>query len=357
MDVRKVQRVGSGSLSVSLPKSWTTSNNVKPGSTLHFSPLADGGIALRPHPEMGRPISKPLDHTLHADRATRPGMLAKMLVGCYVMGHERIHVVASDRLSELHQKEIQELTRRTLGLSVIDEDERTHLLHVSVDLKKIRLSKLQKRLSDIITLLYPKALEAAARKMDVDFGEFTDLEREVNQHYWLALRSLFTMQRQLQSNSYFAHQSAMELPGDRIILKGLESSADQINTFIKILELETKNGWKPFDDRIYQRLDAICDRSLNLFNESMEALTERNVEKADLLLYRQPMLLPRVNEFQRWILKHQDTVATTTLAQQYAWSLAWLADLAQTICEISINRSLEHPNRYCHPTSDLPPLL
>ena len=48
LEIRRVQKTGASTMTVSLPKAWVTSNSINPGDSVALTVLPDGTITIDP---------------------------------------------------------------------------------------------------------------------------------------------------------------------------------------------------------------------------------------------------------------------------------------------------------------------
>jgi len=145
METRKLIRLGSTTLVVSLPSSWARRMGLSPGSTVTVEERGDELVIRVPSEAAGR---KPL--TLDADKIPSPVILGKLPSCFYVLGLEDVLI-----RGELGEKQLYSLrlsASRLGGLEVVEEDEGVHvrtLLDVSRISPKAALRQMSITISKI----------------------------------------------------------------------------------------------------------------------------------------------------------------------------------------------------------------
>src|SRR3972149_1306231 len=159
MESRKIQKVGAATLTISLPKAWVSQRNLKKGDQVF---LVEEGKALKVLPsdaaEERRSTSS--DYIIDSDLCDEPGMLERVIVGNYVLGHERIIVRSSLRLRSEHQDEVRRSVRRLIGMGIVEESSSKVVLQCSINPANYPLDTLVKRLYNLGSTMLSEALEA-----------------------------------------------------------------------------------------------------------------------------------------------------------------------------------------------------
>src|SRR5439155_13563291 len=96
VESRKVQKVGTSTLSVSLPKDWAERTGITKGDILLFEDLRDGSLRITPS-ALGLPKAGEAVFVINADLAQDKGMLGRIVVGNYVIGRNHFLVRSKTR--------------------------------------------------------------------------------------------------------------------------------------------------------------------------------------------------------------------------------------------------------------------
>ena len=124
MEPRKVQKVGYSTLSVSLPMAWTKKVGIQKGDLVFISEETDGALRLTTEP--GKTANN-IEYVVDVDRCDNTKLLARVIVGNYVLGRSLIRVQSNRRLMREQIESIREVTHRLLGIGIIEESD-LHLL-------------------------------------------------------------------------------------------------------------------------------------------------------------------------------------------------------------------------------------
>ena len=128
MEPRKVQKVGYSTLSVSLPMNWTKKMEIKKGDLVFLSEENDGALRLTVEP--GKTENNTV-YMVNVDNCDNAEVLARVIVGNYVLGRNVIKVYSNRRLMREQIESIRGVTQRLLGIGIIEESERHLILQCS----------------------------------------------------------------------------------------------------------------------------------------------------------------------------------------------------------------------------------
>ncbi|MBI4416674.1 MAG: phosphate uptake regulator PhoU, partial [Euryarchaeota archaeon] len=131
MESRKVQKVGTSTLTISLPKPWVEKYGLKQGDQVF---MEEEGTYLKVTPAaMAVRAKGSQEWIIDAELCDEPGILHRVIVGNYVLGRERLVIRAAGRLKSDHLREAREAARRLMGMGIIEETASRITLQCSID--------------------------------------------------------------------------------------------------------------------------------------------------------------------------------------------------------------------------------
>src|SRR5271170_1803335 len=88
---RRVLKAGHSSVAVTLPKPWAEAMNLRPGDLIVFDQHDDGSLFLKPAPTEST-ASAGSAYLLEARSFTSPGLLQRLVIGAYRVGHDSVEI-------------------------------------------------------------------------------------------------------------------------------------------------------------------------------------------------------------------------------------------------------------------------
>jgi len=165
METRKVQQVGGGTYTVSIPVHWANEHDVGAGDTAYLYPHSDGSLVVR---WAERDHSALAATTVDVDGGT-PAAAGRALDAAYTAGFKRIELRAADGLGDEQRRAVVDRARTLSGVGVTEEDDSAVVVQGLLDAGdvSIRQSVLQLRFSALS--VHERATAAlAAAAPDVD---------------------------------------------------------------------------------------------------------------------------------------------------------------------------------------------
>ena len=119
MERRKLQQVGGGTYTVSVPKEWAEAQSLSTGSMIHIYPRTDGSLVVRTE-ETERGSLTETDVRIESDDSAA---VKAEFSGAHAAGFDTVSVETSESFTEGERHAIEEATRGLIGMEVTEEGE------------------------------------------------------------------------------------------------------------------------------------------------------------------------------------------------------------------------------------------
>ncbi len=345
MESRKVQKVGVATLTVSLPKDWVGSQNLKKGDQVFI--LREGDTLRVVPPALAQMRERELhEYIVDADACDEEGMLERIIVGNYVLGRERIVVRAAHRLRGDHLEELRRACRRLMGLGIVEEMANRVVLHCSLDPSHYPMESLVKRLYTLGVTMLDEAMEALLTRDPKLAEEAIKREDDADMMYWLIVRLVLSAQQDMALISKLGLESPLNNAGYRVVAAELEAVADDMTSMAQaVLELLKTNAVIPTP--LLRRFKGLSDEVKGLYTHALAALLTRDLRLANNSLVARGKLKEVENELARESLKVVRDAGTLLQIRGILDSLSRTADNAASVAKIAFNRYLERSTPLC----------
>ena len=343
METRKVQKVGYSTLSVSLPMNWTKKMEVKKGDIVFLSEETDGALRLTVDP------GKTDDNTVYmvnVDNCDNSEVLARVIVGNYVLGRNMIKVYSSRRLMREQIESIRRVTQRLLGIGIIEESERHLILQCSIDPNKFPLETVVRRLYVITSIMFKEIMDSL---IDGDMELAKDAitrEYEADTIYWLLARLLASAQQSRLVSEGIGIKEPMDIVQHSIIAWYLEMIGDRVkdiaSSIINLQQIRHES-----DDELIERLVQIGMMAFTMFDKAVKSIFEKDLNVAsDAVDLYENVENEEGNLLKRFQNGSSPDVAATV--SQIAWDMKIIAEHSSAIAEIAIDHALTSKNDICY---------
>lgn len=229
---RRVLKAGHSSIAVTLPKPWAEAMNLRPGDLIVFDQNDDGTLFLKPAPLPGGDVPS-VPFLVQARSFDTPGVLERLIVGAYRVGHDAIEIrsdlpLAAERMEELHQT-----ARSLLGVSVVAQEPTRVVLQNFIDPSKYGLPQLVQRVR-MILVAYIEEMEVVLQRR-ARSRRLATLEEESGKVLALLVRQLFLASRDWSLARRIGSPDPRQLLEWRVVVHALEELADLFGAALRDL--------------------------------------------------------------------------------------------------------------------------
>ena len=216
---RRVLKAGHSSIAVTLPKPWAEAMNLRPGDLIVFDQNDDGTLYLKPAPLPGAD-GPGAPFLVQARAFDTPGVLTRLIVGAYRVGHDAIEIrtdvpLAPERVEELHQT-----ARTLLGVSVVAQEPNRIVLQNFIDPSKYGLPQLVQRMK-MILVAFLEEMEVVVQRR-ARSRRLGTLEEESGKVLALLVRQLFLASRDWSLARRIGSPDPRQLLEWRVVVHALE---------------------------------------------------------------------------------------------------------------------------------------
>jgi phosphate uptake regulator len=118
METRKLQEVGGGTYTVSIPKAWATARGLEAGTPVNLYTHEDGSIVVRSRER----DSDDLEAT-RIEIEDDPAAATRAIRAAQAVGFDRVTLASSEPFDAATCRSVRALARRFVGTDVVDENE------------------------------------------------------------------------------------------------------------------------------------------------------------------------------------------------------------------------------------------
>lgn len=157
IETRKVQKLGSSSLFITLPKKWINKWNVKPGDKILIEVSSDGSLKL-----IAEKVKMENTHrTIKIDVDSLKQPLPSIVPCLYSLGYDEIILESRKAIQSKDVEDLVQVTKQMVGIEVTEVSETRIKVECLLDTEKVGIESLlrkmlntvAKRIDDTIALL------------------------------------------------------------------------------------------------------------------------------------------------------------------------------------------------------------
>jgi len=345
LEVRKVQKLGYSTIVVSLPRNWVKEKNLKKGDSVIVRVEDDGSLRIIPY-NLGEEKSITEKYVVDVGRITSKGLVERILIGNYLLGHDTITFKTDDkRLPSWVVDEVTGGIARLAGIEIVDQKLNEITIQCFIDPTKFKLSGLVRRMYTLIFSMLEGIRIYLTENDKTVFSQVHGMEIEADRLYWLIVRQLLLAQRSWRVAKEIGIEHPYHIVGNRAIVKSLEEIADRIHDFALELENVNVDSFRESPELI-DKMDYLLDMTDKLIGDSMQAYIELNVVRANDVINEINRFKGEVKEEDKWFLYNlgdKELLSSLRLMMSY---ILRILDNVEAVAEVTINRSLESPSKF-----------
>ncbi|MEM2846924.1 MAG: phosphate uptake regulator PhoU [Nitrososphaerota archaeon] len=342
MEQRKIQRVGKGTLTISLPYWWVREHNLQQGDIIVVEEAHDGSLILWPAQAGSDYVLEACK--INADLCDQPGLLHRLIVGSYIAGVDLIEVSSETRLNYRHIKEIREAAKLLTGVSIMDENEQHVILQCMLDALKSPIYSILERICNLASSMQEEYFRAFIEGNRELAKMVMIRDEEVNRLYYLFSRALSIAHKKKGFAEKLGVTRSSEISFLAIAGYCLERMADLskigARSVLKILTCEVE-----LDQETLQKLTKYYERCKDVREKAMRALFSRDVKLANEAIrkYFEDLEFGEselVDQLRYKSIKCDVNVLCPNFTQ-FIWSMKRQAELSAEIAEIIIDMNVK----------------
>ncbi|MCI4328310.1 MAG: AbrB/MazE/SpoVT family DNA-binding domain-containing protein [Thermoplasmata archaeon] len=230
---RRVLKAGHSSIAVTLPKPWAEAMNLRPGDLIVFDQNDDGALYLRPAPVAGTAVAG-APYLVQAQSFDTPGVLERLIVGAYRVGHDAIEIRSETPLPPERVEELLSAARKLIGVSVAAQEPNRIVLQNFIDPSKYGLPQLVQRMKMILIAFLEESENLLDRRGHSK--RLPSLDEETQRVLSLLVRQLFLASRDWSLARRIGSPDPRQLLEWRVVVHALQELGGLLSEMADLLD-------------------------------------------------------------------------------------------------------------------------
>ncbi len=335
-ELRKIQKVGYSTLSVSIPSEFGKELKLQPGDSLLVRQEADGTLRLIPSAGVKR-VSKA---SIKADQIDNEELLSRLIIGCYVLGYDMIEVIGKGGLDEAVVTQVISTIRRLRGLEVVESGENKIVAQSFMDPTKFPVDSLIKRLQILVSRSLGNVIDAIQKGTTGRLNEVRRIQDEVDELYWLIVRQLLVALSRREIAGEIGIESPLHASGDRVSAKTLEEIGGIILDLAEEV-VRLKGKGERIDRRVISEIERLARKAQESFNTTVESLLTPDIKLIESAIGLVDETLEMEKEITHKLLESGEYAYSRIIVSHFGQ----LARYCNIIIEIASHRLLRKTSR------------
>ncbi|QKR00942.1 phosphate uptake regulator PhoU [Metallosphaera tengchongensis] len=286
IETRKVQKLGSSSLFITLPKKWINKWNVKPGDKILIELSNDGSLKLVAEKIKMEASHRSIRIDIDSLKQPVPGIIPCL----YSLGYDEIVLESRKSILPKDVEDIVQVTKQMVGIEVTEASETRVKVECLLDTEKVGVESLLRRMLNTVAKRVDEAIAVISRETPKDSSvNHEDLKRL----YYMLMRrimgSKYETAKNMTKNSLIVINSTALLNVGKLV--------DRVVELVKSYQLNEKeteivrNVLKRVNDLLDEVVMTVLFPStkrvlngLNLIRDSRSDLAHLNGSNTVLLI-------------------------------------------------------------------------
>lgn len=331
LEIRRVQKTGASTMTVSLPKSWVNDNSIKAGDPVMVKVMPDGTVTIDPRMNQEKAESRKV---IWVDSDESKEHLTRKLIGAYLAGYNVIEIRSKERLEYDLKHAVKELSRMVIGPEVIEETSNTVVLHDLSDPVELPQEKCVRRMHLIVNSMHKDAVLAMNEADEALARDVIERDSDVDRLYWMAVKqyNLIMKDRKLSEKIGVDIYEGMTL---LLVARGMERIGDHAEKIARNV-INAIQAKAKFGDMA--EISDLSSRSLSVLERSMESFFKMDIGSANLIIDEAEKLVQECQNLSSTIRLPSNVSAVTTTS--VLDSIVRTTMYAMDIAEIAINAAM-----------------
>lgn len=340
-ELRKVQKVGYSTLTVSIPAEYVRSMKLREGDNLMVKEESDGTLRLIP---LGGSL-KTVKASIKIDQVSNDELLSKLIVSCYMLGYDSIELSSRNKIRTSMLSHGSATLRRLRGVEIVESQENKLLAQSFMDPTKFPVDSLIRRLRLLVSRSLGASITALRSGSPGLLNEIRRSQQEVDELYWLIVRQLLVALSNREISGKIGLENPLHTSGDRVSAKTIEEIGRMILELTEEI-VNFKEIGMNVDEKMVSRIESLARKAQQAFESTMESLLTPDVQTVEKAM----------GEIDA-TLKLERELIPESLESEYPYMRAIISDFGQLtrycniIVEIALNRLLRKTSRVCAITS------
>jgi len=263
METRKIQQVGGGTYTVSLPKEWADGADIEPGAAVALHTHIDGTLVIQTgadHDESTRPLVVAVD-------GADPAYLADTLRAAYTAGVDTVELTARAGITDDQRRTVERITRDLTGVTVTESSPERMRVRSLLDAGEVSIGQSVRQLQFTALSAHRDATAAVTSLSAVERPEERDDQADrlysmVDRYFQRGLDSLAVMDALgMTRPALFVHW---------VTARELERVADDATRIATAANhLET-----PVEGALAESFDELADRTRSVVRDAVAAVVD-----------------------------------------------------------------------------------
>lgn len=329
---RRLQRLGTTTLVVSLPKQWVAERRLRPGDIVY---IEANGDRLTIHSR--EVVHEPASVVINADEVEKPEVLARIVTSCFLQGYDIVKVVSNTGLTGSQSQAILAAVESLPGFEVIEQTPRQIVLQAIIDPTRFKVEAIIRRLNVLVISMLGVAIDSLVRGISEKAGDVINTGKKLEELYSIAVRQLILALR----NPSLAHTIGIDMPiavlGYRLVAKALEEAGQHAIALAKE-SLNIRHKGAPSKRKVVDRLVSLAEEIQSLLTNGVNAFLTLDLKMINNVLDSLEGMANEIDSTERELIEEVSDVEFSLSLRVSLMHFSAILDSVKMIAEVALNK-------------------
>jgi len=328
MEIRRVQVTGGSSYTLTLPKEWIESLNIKKNDPLGLLTQPDGTLLIT-----SKIIEKQIERIKEFSISTTidENYLLRQLIGSYIGGYNSIKIISKTRMPSYIRLTVRKFTQITIGQEVVEETDNSIIIKDLLKPAELPFNSTIKRMHIIVKSMHEDAISGLKTGNQKIAQEILIRDNDVDRLHWLVVRQHNMILQNVSlvkkmdititlASTYFIISRIIERMGDHVVRIAKNA------VYLANINLEQK---------LADKILSASDLALDIFNKSIGSFFRKDIQASNKNIESVKKLETLCKEINNLASNQNGRIAISI--GYIVESIRRIGEYAEDISEIAIN--------------------
>lgn len=331
---RKMQLSGGSTYIISLPKNWIDELKIKVGENVTIVKNSNHSLTLFPREKSDQ--KRKSTAVIPSSQKDSGEFIKRKIIAAYLAGYKTIKIKTKGmRIPSEHSKSIRELVRTTMiGTEIVESNSEVITIQILTRLPELSFDTALKRMYLMANNMVKEAIESLEETDTAHAEEVANMDDEVDRFSLYMRRNLVLA----VGNESVLRDMGLRKPSDCLGYRAVVSRIERIADHASLIAKRIKFIENKMDDKIINKIKSLSEKSLGVFEESINAVQEHDFDKAEKVAEKVSQV---IDEEKQIMSKIKEAENNATIIRFVLEDLRRIAEYSSDIAEVAIDENIQ----------------
>lgn len=329
---RRIQLSGGSTYILSLPKKWIEELKIKAGDSLAVVKNSNESLSIFPRE---RKDDKKTTAVIQSSQKDTGDAIKRKIIAMYLAGYSTIQIQTKGmKIPSDHSKSIRSLVRSSMvGTEIIESSSNVITIQILTKLPELSFETSLNRMFLMAKNMVKEAMDSLGESDLEHANEVANMDDEVDRFSLYIRRNLVLA----VGSPLVLKEMGLRAPSDCLGYRTLASRIERIADHASLIAKRVKFVEGKIDSKIFEKLRKLSEKSLHVFEDSINAVQSHDFEKAENVAQKVGNI---IDEEKKIMDKIRDSTKNSTIIRFVLEDLRRIAEYSSDIAEVAIDENI-----------------